>query len=94
MSAPTVGKLLRDNGFSLQANAKALEGKQHPDRDAQFGYLNEQTARCNKVELATPGSVGRELARLDPNFNRSVFNVVSRLPRSREPSRLSSVLSH
>ena len=34
VSAPTVGKLLRENGFSLQANAKTLEGAQHPDRDA------------------------------------------------------------
>jgi transposase len=42
VSAPTVGKLLRDNGFSLQATAKTLEGAQHPDRDAQFRYLNEQ----------------------------------------------------
>jgi hypothetical protein len=42
VSAPTVGKLLRDNGFSLQANAKTLEGHQHPDRDAQFRYINEQ----------------------------------------------------
>jgi hypothetical protein len=29
-------------GFSLQANAKTLEGAQHPDRDAQFRYINEQ----------------------------------------------------
>src|SRR5215218_2201773 len=42
VSAPTVGRLLRDNGFSLQANVKTLEGAQHPDRDAQFRYLNEQ----------------------------------------------------
>jgi transposase len=42
VSAPTVGRLLREHGFSLQANAKALEGKQHPDRDAQFRYINEQ----------------------------------------------------
>jgi len=42
VSAPTVGRLLREQGFSLQANAKTLEGKQHPDRDAQFRYLNEQ----------------------------------------------------
>ena len=40
----TVAKLLKDNGFSLQANAKTLEGGQHPDRDAQFGYLNNQAA--------------------------------------------------
>ena len=42
VSAPTVGRLLREHGFSLQANAKTLEGKQHPDRDAQFRYINEQ----------------------------------------------------
>jgi hypothetical protein len=41
-SAPTVGRLLRAAGFSLQANAKTLEGAQHPDRDAQFRYLSEQ----------------------------------------------------
>jgi transposase len=42
VSAPTVGQLLRENGFSLQGTAKALEGEQHPDRDAQFAYINEQ----------------------------------------------------
>jgi hypothetical protein len=42
VSAPTVGRLLRGAGFSLQANAKTLEGVQHPDRDAQFRYINEQ----------------------------------------------------
>lgn len=38
----TVARLLHEQGFSLQANAKTLEGGQHPDRDAQFSYLNEQ----------------------------------------------------
>jgi transposase len=42
VSAPTVGRLLRDHGFSLQGNAKVLEGEQHPDRDAQFRYINQQ----------------------------------------------------
>jgi hypothetical protein len=42
VSAPTVGRLLRENGFSLQGTTKALEGAQHPDRDAQFRYINEQ----------------------------------------------------
>jgi Rhodopirellula transposase DDE domain len=37
-----VADLLRGQGFSLQGNVKTLEGKQHPDRDAQFRYLNEQ----------------------------------------------------
>jgi len=42
VSAGTVGDLLRAEGFRLQANAKTLEGKQHPDRDAQFRYINAQ----------------------------------------------------
>ncbi|MFU8855223.1 ISAzo13 family transposase [Micromonospora sp. SL1-18] len=42
ISADTVADVLRGEGFSLQANAKTIEGKQHPDRDAQFRYLNEQ----------------------------------------------------
>ncbi|WP_203831571.1 ISAzo13 family transposase, partial [Actinoplanes palleronii] len=42
VSHDTVGDLLRRLGFSLQANAKTLEGKRHPDRDAQFRYINEQ----------------------------------------------------
>ncbi|MBP2326525.1 transposase/predicted DNA-binding protein YlxM (UPF0122 family) [Kibdelosporangium banguiense] len=41
-SAPTVGRLLKSAGFSLQANVKTLEGAQHPDRDAQFHYINDQ----------------------------------------------------
>ena len=42
VGADTVGDLLREEGFSLQGNAKTLEGKQSPDRDAQFGYINAQ----------------------------------------------------
>jgi DDE family transposase len=47
VSADVVADLLREDGFSLQANTKTLEGKQHPDRDGQFRYLNEQ-ARCHR----------------------------------------------
>src|SRR5690348_18375974 len=43
VSAPTAGRLLRGAGFSLQANAKTLEGAQHPDRDAQFRYITSRS---------------------------------------------------
>jgi hypothetical protein len=46
VSADTVGDLLRAEGFSLQGNAKATEGAQHPDRDAQFRYISEQARAC------------------------------------------------
>jgi hypothetical protein len=42
VSAVTVGRCLRDMGYSLQANVKTLEGPQHPDRDAQFRHINAQ----------------------------------------------------
>ena len=42
VSADTVADLLHEEGFSLQGNAKTLEGRQHRDRDAQFRYINEQ----------------------------------------------------
>jgi len=40
VSDRTVARMLRGLGFSLQATAKVTEGRQHVDRDAQFGYLN------------------------------------------------------
>jgi len=47
VSAETVDRLLHQQGFSLQANAKTIEGRQHPDRDGQFRYINEQ-ARAHR----------------------------------------------
>lgn len=37
-----IARLLHDLGFSLQANRKTHEGGDHPDRDAQFRYINKQ----------------------------------------------------
>ena len=45
--------LLCTLGFSLQSNRKVREGSQHPDRDAQFRYINEIT----KAALAAVGPV-------------------------------------
>ena len=39
-----VRRLLKQAGYSLQANSKQVEGGSHPDRDGQFAYLNEQVA--------------------------------------------------
>ena len=40
--------LLHELGYSLQANRKTREGSQHPDRDAQFRYINDAVTRCQK----------------------------------------------
>jgi transposase len=42
VSYAVVGELLHESGYSLQANRKTRKGSSHPDRDAQFAYLNEQ----------------------------------------------------
>jgi len=42
VSPDTVARLLKDHDYSLQGNSTTIEGKQHPDRDAQFHYINDQ----------------------------------------------------
>ena len=59
VSATKVRALLGEMGYSLQASVKSLErGEPHPDRDAQFGYINDQVAshaqdRCPVVSVDT-----------------------------------------
>jgi hypothetical protein len=43
-----VGELLHSLGYSLQSNAKAVEGKQHPDRDGQFQHISHTARRYLK----------------------------------------------
>lgn len=43
ISHVSVGVLLKDLGYSLQGNRKTLEGASHPDRNAQFDYINDKT---------------------------------------------------
>jgi hypothetical protein len=35
-----IARMMREDGYSLQGMSRVLEGKQHPDRDAQFGRIN------------------------------------------------------
>jgi hypothetical protein len=44
VSATLVARLLHQAGYSLQANAKTLEGNQNPDRDAQFRHIHDTAA--------------------------------------------------
>jgi hypothetical protein len=45
ISYPVVAELLRELGYSLQANRKSKEGSSHPDRNAQFEYINRKVKR-------------------------------------------------
>jgi len=49
ISSVTVGRCLEDMGYTLQANVKTREGPQHPNRDAQFRYLNRQVKAFRRV---------------------------------------------
>ncbi len=42
VSGRSVNRLLHALGYSLQANRKTLEGRQHADRDGQFRYIDER----------------------------------------------------
>ena len=42
---PKIAALLRQMGYSLQANAKIIQGGRHLDRNAQFAYVNAQTKK-------------------------------------------------
>ena len=46
--ARKVAYLLRDAGYSLQANRKTREGASHPDRNAQFEYINTQVKKFQR----------------------------------------------
>ena len=72
----TVAEILKEMGYSLQGTRKSLEGKDHPDRNAQFEYLNQQvkdfqdagqpvvSVDCKKKENIGPfQQVGREYRR-------------------------------
>lgn len=46
ISHVSMGILLKELGYSLQGNRKTLEGTDHPDRDAQFQYIQEKTQQA------------------------------------------------
>jgi len=48
----TVAKELHELGYSLQGNYKTMEGKQHPDRNAQFEYINARVTK--EIKAANP----------------------------------------
>jgi hypothetical protein len=65
-----VGQLLAALGYSLQANAKVVEGKQHPDRDAQFHHINDTVRRFLKAgdPVIWVDTKKKELVGDDPGF--------------------------
>ena len=55
VSSTKVGSLLKAQGYSLQSNRKTIEGKQHPDRNAQFEHIAwrvKARRRCGEPALS------------------------------------------
>src|SRR6266404_6346484 len=63
ISHTVVGELLKTLNFSLQANSKTREGDGHPDRDAQFRYVNRvvKTALNNQFLVISVDTKKKEL---------------------------------
>ena len=55
VSSTKIGSLLKAQGYSLQSNRKTIEGKQHPDRNAQFEHIARRVKarrRCGEPALS------------------------------------------
>lgn len=55
VSSTKVGALLKAQGYSLQSNRKTIEGKQHPDRNAQFEHIARRVKarqRCGEPAIS------------------------------------------
>ncbi len=63
VSHEKVAQLLRDQNYSLQGNRKTQEGADHPDRDAQFRYINKQVKRslANGIPVISVDTKKKEL---------------------------------
>jgi hypothetical protein len=63
VSRTLVAHLLNEMGYSLQGNRKTTEGDSHPDRDAQFGYINTQvtTALAEQQPVISVDTKKKEL---------------------------------
>jgi len=50
VSYRTIGRLLKEEGYSLQSNRKTYEGANHPDRDQQFEYIDKKVKEFLKKD--------------------------------------------
>jgi hypothetical protein len=73
VSDKTVARMLNEMGYSLQLNRKRKEGPQHPDRDAQFRYLNRQEAsfRASRDPVISVDTKKKELVGAFKNGGRT-----------------------
>jgi hypothetical protein len=80
LSHVTLAELLHAQGYSLQSNRKTEEGGDHPDRDAQFRYINTTVKRALAAEIPVI-SVDTKKKELVGNY----VNAGRQWRRSRQP---------
>jgi hypothetical protein len=61
-----IARMLRAEGYSLQAMAKVLEGKQHPGRDDQFRHVNAMIAQFREAGEPAVSVDGKKKEQLGP----------------------------
>lgn len=83
VSHNVVGKILKKEGFSLQANRKTDEGKGHPDRNAQFEYIHQKVKEYQSQNQPVI-SVDAKKKELVGNFK----NAGKELRRKKEPEKV------
>jgi hypothetical protein len=66
VSHEKVAQFLREMDYSLQGNRKTEEGRDHPDRDAQFQYINDHVRRA--------GAAGRPVISVDTKKKELIGN--------------------
>ena len=86
ISHEKVAQLLRELNYSLQGNRKMEEGKDHPDRDAQFRHIN------NQVRLALPE--GRPVISVDTKKKELIGNFHNKGQQWRRKKRPERVGGH
>ena len=83
VSHEKVAQLLRGMNYSLQSNRKMEEGEEHPDRDAQFHYINKQVRKA-MAQGAPVISVDTKKKELVGNFE----NKGRQWRKTKEPERV------
>ena len=92
VSHDTVSRLLDEIGYSLQANRKTVEGNDHPDRDAQFEYINRQVRAFQRAGQPVI-SVDAKKKELVGNFRNPGGNGTAVASRNRSVPRTSRTSS-
>jgi Rhodopirellula transposase DDE domain len=63
-----IARMMREDGYSLQGMSRVLEGSQHPDRDAQFGHINDMITQFRAAGDPVVSVDGKKKEQLGPFY--------------------------